>query len=161
MGEGQLGGVEALARQTGHGLFGPVHHIPQQGVPQIRHVDADLVGAARLQAAGDVGMAVLGVDDLPVGNCLPPVWGDRHALAVCGVPPNGGVHRTAILPEGAHRHPVVQPEQGVILQLGGQGQVGPVVLRRDEQAGGVPVDAVDDAGTQLPVDSGEGIFTVI
>ena len=49
----------------------------------------------------------------------------------------------------------------MVLELGGQGQVGPVVLRGDDQAAGVPVDAVDDAGAQGAVDPREGISTVI
>ena len=48
----------------------------------------------------------------------------------------------------AHRHRLVHPGQGVILELGGQGQVGTVIFSGDDQAGGVPVDAVDDAGAQ-------------
>ena len=58
VGEGELSGVEALARQTGDGLLCPVHRVPQQGVAQVGHMDTDLVGAARLQAAGQVGVAV-------------------------------------------------------------------------------------------------------
>ena len=43
--------------------------------------------------------------------------------------------------------------QDMELELLGQGQVGAVVFGRDHKAGGVPVDAVDDARAQLPVDS--------
>ena len=62
--------------------------------------------------------------------------------------------------EAAHRHRLVHPGQGVVLKLGGQSQMGPVVFRGDDQAGGVPVNAVDDAGAQGTVDAGEGIPAV-
>ena len=74
---------------------------------------------------------------------------------------DGGGDGAAVLAEAPHRHGVVQAEQGVVLELGGQRQVGAVVFGGDDQAGGVPVDAVDDAGAQLAVDAGEGIAAVI
>ena len=49
----------------------------------------------------------------------------------------------------------------MILQLCGQGLMGKVVFCRDEQAGGVLVDAVDDAGAQLTVDTGQAALTVV
>ena len=161
MGEGQLRRVEALPRQPRHGLLRPVHRVPQQGVADVGHVHPDLVGAAGLQAAGDVAASVVRVNHLPVGHRLPAVGGDGHPLAVGLVPSDGGGHRAPPLLEAARRYSVVQPEQGVVLELGGQGQVGPVVFRRDNQAGGVPVDAVDDAGAQRPVDAGKAVFAVI
>ena len=39
--------------------------------------------------------------------------------------------------------------------------MGEVVLRRDDEARGVPVDAVDDAGPLLPPDAGEGVPAVV
>ena len=74
---------------------------------------------------------------------------------------DGGVHRARILPETAHGNGLIHPGQGMVLELGGQGQVGPVILGSDDKPRGVPVDAVDDAGAQLAVDSREGIFAVI
>ena len=52
-------------------------------------------------------------------------------------------------------HRLVLPVKGVILELGGQGLVGIVVLGGNEQPRCVPVDAVDDAGAEGSVDSGE------
>ena len=49
----------------------------------------------------------------------------------------------------------------MVLELLRQGQVGLVIFCRDDEAGGVPVDAVDDAGAELPVDAGEGLLTVV
>ena len=58
--EPQPPGVEALSRQTGDGLFRPIHRIPQQGVADGGKVDPYLVGAARLQAA--LHMGIPGID---------------------------------------------------------------------------------------------------
>ena len=55
--------------------------------------------------------------------------------------------------EAAHRDRLVHPGQGVVLKLGGQSQMGAVVFGRDNKAGGVPVNAVDNARAQLPVDA--------
>ena len=117
-------------------------------------MDPDLVGAACLQAALHMGISGIPGQNGPVGNRLPAVFAvDGHFLPVHRVSADGGVHRAAVLPEAAHRHRLVGPGQTVVLELGGQGQVGPVVFGGDDKPGGVPVDAVDDAGAQLPVDS--------
>ena len=49
----------------------------------------------------------------------------------------------------------------MVLELGGELLMGEVVFRRDDEAGGVPVDAVDDARPQFPADAGEGVPAVI
>ena len=55
----------------------------------------------------------------------------------------------------AHTDCFVVTVQGVVLQLIGQTLMGHIVFCRDDQAGSIPVNAVDNARTQLPVDSGE------
>ena len=55
--EGEPPGVETLPRQARDGLFRPIDHISQQRVADVGHVHPDLMGAARLQAALDMGMA--------------------------------------------------------------------------------------------------------
>ena len=70
-------------------------------------------------------------------------------------------HRAAVLPEIPDHDAPVNPGQGVVLKLGGELLVGSIVFRRDDEAGGVPVDPVDDAGPQLPSDAGEGVPAVV
>ena len=60
-----------------------------------------------------------------------------------------------LLPEAPQHYRMVETEQGVVLELPGQGQVGPIVFGNDDQPRGVPVNAVDDAGAQLAIDSGQ------
>ena len=78
-----------------------------------------------------------------------------------GVAADGRVHSAAVLPQAAHAHRLVLPVKGVILELGGQGLVGIVVLGGNEQPRCVPVDAVDDAGAQSAVDAGECVAAVM
>ena len=49
----------------------------------------------------------------------------------------------------------------MIRQLSRQCQMGGVVFGGDDQAAGVPVDAVNDAGTLLAADAGEGVPAVV
>ena len=73
----------------------------------------------------------------------------------------GAFSRAAVLFEAAHRDRLVHPGQGVVLELSGERSGGQVVFRRDDEAGGVPVDAVDDTRPQFPADAGEGIPAVV
>ena len=84
------------------------------------HVDADLVGPARLQPAADVGDAAVPGDDLPVGHGTAAVCHHRHLLPVGGMAADGGVHGAPVLPEIAHHQALVGPGQGVVRQLGGE-----------------------------------------
>ena len=74
---------------------------------------------------------------------------------------DGGVDSAAVLPEIPHRQALIRPGQGVIRQLGRQGQMGCIVFGGDNEAAGVPVDAVDDAGALLPPDAGQALPAVI
>ena len=161
MDEAQPHGVEALALEPRHGLFRPVDGVSQDGVAQVGHVDPDLVGAAGLQTAADVGEAGVAGDDLPMGDGPAAIRDHRHLLPVPFVPSNGGVHGAGVLPEVAHHDALIGPGQAVVRELGGELLVGEVVLRRDDEARGVPVDAVDDAGALLPADAGEGVPAVV
>ena len=55
MPEAQRARVKALALLAKLLLFVAVDGVAQDGVADVGHVDADLVGAARLQLASDVG----------------------------------------------------------------------------------------------------------
>ena len=153
MEELKAGGVEALARQTRHGFFGPVHRVPQDGVADIGQVYADLVGAACFQPAAQVGDALIAGDDLPVGHGPASVRHHGHFFPVCAVAADGGIHGAAVLLEIAYGQTLVGPGQGMVGQLGGQTGVGGIVFSGDDEAAGVPVDAVDDAGAQLAADA--------
>ena len=48
----------------------------------------------------------------------------------------------------------------MVLELRGERGVGGVVFRRDDEAGGILVDPVDDAGALFPADAGERVAAV-
>ena len=109
-----------------------------------------------------MGMAGVTTQNGPVCHRRPsPLWVHAHPFAVRRVPGDGRVHGAGRLFQRAHAHRLVFPVEGVVLELCGQGQVGGVVFGGDDEPRGVPVNAVDDAGPQRPVDSGEAISTVI
>ena len=158
MAEAELSRVEALAVLAQLRLLPAVDRISQDGVADVGHVDPDLVGTARFQAAPDMGIAPVALDDLPMGHRIPGIpGGDAHLFPVRGVPPDGRVHGARVLPEGAHHNGLIGPGHGMVLELACQPHMGPVILRHRQQSGGILVDAVDDAGPQLPVDAAQVI----
>ena len=155
-------GVEALGVLPQLRLGTAVDRIADDGVIAVGHVDPDLVGPAGLQPALQQGIAREPLQHPPVGHGMAAIFlGDGHFLPVGGMAANGRVDDAAVLPDAAHHQADVGPGQGVVLELGRQRLVGEVILRYDQQARGVLVDAVDDAGPQLAVDAGEGIAAVV
>ena len=153
-----------VQRRTGDegGVLGAVEPVPGQRVAHGGEVEPQLVGAAGLQTAFNPGIAGIPAEHGPVrdrGAAVLPV--DGHFFPVDRVPPDGSVYGARVLLQVPHGHRLVYSGQGVVLKLGGQGQVGFVVLGGDDQAGGVPVDAVDNARTQNAVDAGQAGSAVV
>ena len=96
-----------------------------------------------------------------MGHGIPAAGHHGHLLPVCRTAADGSVDRACILPEIPHDDAAVCPGQCMILKLCRQPDMGKVVLRRNDKAGGIPVNAVDNAGAQLPVDAGEGTAAVV
>ena len=161
MEKAQARGVETLARQTQHGLLIAVHGVPQNGMADISQMDPDLVGTARLQSAAQVGDTGIPGQHLPMGDGGTSLGHHRHLLAVAAAAADRGVYGAAVLPEVPHRQTLIGTGQRMIRQLGRQCQMGGVVFGGDDQAAGVPVDAVDDAGTLLAADAGEGVPAMV
>ena len=70
---------------------------------------------------------------------------------------DGSINGASLLSEVAHHDGLIGAGQRVVLELLGQAKVSHVVLRRDDETAGIPVDAVDDARPQLAVDAREGV----
>ena len=150
--------MQALAVLTQLRLFMSVDRIAQNRVADMGHMNTNLVGASRLQLAAHVGITPVAPDHLPVGHRIAGIAGsDGHLLPVGRMAADGGIHSSGVLPEAAADNGLVGSGHGVILQLGGQHRVGKVVFRHRQKAGGILVDAVDDAGAQLAVDAGKVI----
>ena len=71
------------------------------------------------------------------------------------------VDGAAVLAEVSHGKALICPRERVIRELRREGEVRGVVLRRDDQAAGVAVDAVDDAGALFAADAGETVAAVV
>ena len=122
----------------------------------------DLVGAAGLQLAADVRKAPVARQHLPVSDGAAAVFlGHGHALAIRGMTADGPVDRPGILPKGAVHHGLIDPGEAPVRQLGGELLMGEVILGHDQQARGVFVDPVDDAGALLSADAGETVAAVV
>ncbi len=154
--------VQALPRKPRNGLFCAVHRIPVDGMADIGHVDPYLVGPPGLQTAADVGVPREALQHLPVGDGpLPAPVRDGHLFPVCAVPPDGSVHGARLFPEAPRYDALVGPGQGMILELGGKGLMGGIVLGGDDEAAGVPVDAVDDPRAQGAPHAAEAVPAVV
>ena len=148
MPEPQLHRMEALPREPRHRLLRPIDRVPADGMPNIRHVHPDLMGPPGLQTAPDMGEPLKPLQYLPVGHRIPPPVRHGHLLPIRTMPANRRVHSPAVLPQVPDHHRLICPCQTVVLKLCGQCLVRSIILCRNDQAAGVPVDAVDDAGAQ-------------
>jgi hypothetical protein len=80
-----------------------VNGVPKQSVPDMRHVNSNLVRAPRVQSAlnnSHIRPACVNfVQQLPLGARMPPapLTHDGHFLAVNWVPSDRGVHFTRFL----------------------------------------------------------------
>lgn len=152
--EFQTAGVEALTGQAGPWLSAAINGVSKERVPHRGQMNPDLVGTSCFQAALHMGKAAVSCQYGPVRyGGTAGSWLHRHPFPIHRVTANRGVYGAAVLPETSHRYRLIHTSQGVVLKLSGQGQMRPVIFGGDDQAGGVPVDAVDDARAQLPVDS--------
>ncbi len=163
--EGQLPGVEEEAR-GGEFVFFPVDRIAQDGGAEVVEVDADLVGAAGVEVAEDEGGfgGVIGGEGLVIGDGGFASRGiyDGHFLAVYRVTADMGEDGVFFLSGDAVGDGEVELFHGGSLgKLGGEGLVGDVGFRDDEAAGGVLVEAVDDAGALDAADAGELAFAMV
>ena len=129
----------------------------------MRHVHPDLVGSARLQAAADETGSGEAFLQLIVGDCLPGSCGSTHShfLPVgAGTLQSGGNRarpafgRTPNKCEVFAFHAAIAAVGG---ELFGQALVGGIILGDHQETGCLLVDAVDDAGTLHPADTGQTI----
>lgn len=157
VGEAEHFGVERLAFEGGEGgleLFGPgaeivgsVDGVAEDGVAGEAHVDADLMGAAGLQHELEQRGATIPFDGVEVGDgVFAADAGDGHLAGVGEGAADGGDDAAVVLGELALDEGEVVAVEGVFAGLFGEGAVGAAGFGDDHDAGGVAVEAVDDAG---------------
>ncbi|MCH9611972.1 MAG: hypothetical protein S4CHLAM102_04520 [Chlamydiia bacterium] len=144
MGEVEGVGVEELAVGCGGGVEG----VAEDGGVEVVEVDADLVGAAGDGLGADEEEVGGGGEDFKVGlGGLTGFGLDGHFFAVCGVAADGGVDVEglgAVTGDGEvffFHLPVGKLVDEVFVRLFGFGA--------DNDAGGIFIEAVDDAGAGL------------
>ncbi len=163
--EGELPGVEEEA-WGGVGVFFSVDGVAEDGGAEVVEVDADLVGAAGVEVAedeGGFGGGVCGADFVIGDGCFAAgrIY-DGHFLAVDGVAADVGEDGSG----GWVGYAIGDGEVeflhgGAFGELGGEGLVSGIGFCDDEAAGGVFVEAVDDAGSFDAADAGELAFAVV
>ena len=156
MDEFQLARVQALAAKPLVGRGRAVKRIAEQRMPDVRHVDANLMRAPGLEPAADVRVAAVARNDLPVRDrAARALLCDGHFLAVGRMPTDGRVNRARILAHAAANDGLVYARQAAVGKLSRQRQMRKIVFRDYQQSRRVLVDAVDDAGALLAADAGQ------
>ena len=132
-----------------------------------RQVDADLMGAAGVQGAGDasrqpsvrgLGRAAEGLLDHIVGDRLASAGAQHgHLLAVAAGTADLGLDAAFLGRGRAARQGHIGALDVVGGEQGGEPCVGAVGLGGDHDARGVLVEAVDDAGAGHAADAGETV----
>jgi len=166
-----MGGVEEVAVQVefgveaGDDVRGSVEGVADNGVAERLHVDADLVGAAGFDADLDEGKSSIGgldaLEHSDVGEGGAAIGSaGGHAGAADEVACDRKVDGDVVFGDIA----VDESEVGLgDLALGehvAKLAVGAVVLGYEDDAAGLLVEAVDDAGAEVAADFGEVIEVV-
>ena len=95
MAETDEAGMQALTMQKGQpGTLGSVNRITGDGMAQVGHVHADLMGASGLQLQTNMGKTGVTGEHLVMGHSRAGILiGHRHLLAVGGMAANGRIDR--------------------------------------------------------------------
>lgn len=157
--ETQLPGVQHEAGDMDDLALGvAVDGISQNGVAEaFAHVDADLVGAAGEELAADEGAVLMGGDVLPLGHGFfaGAVIEDGHALSMDGVSADHVLEAPTFFFGQAVDGGEVDFTKAALGEGFGQAAVGDVIFGDDHAAGGVFIEAVDDARAHLSADAAE------
>jgi hypothetical protein len=146
-----LAGDLQLGRQPVAGAA--VGRVADDGMAEVGEVDADLVGAAGFDADAQEGCQRPGGEDFVVRDGGPAFFRDGHFLAVDGMAADRELHGAGRLLRRAPDEGEVFLADGVGGKLRDERGVGLLVLGDDEDAGGVLVEAVDDAGAEFATDA--------
>ena len=122
----------------------PVHGVTHQRMPEVRHVHADLVGAAGLQRHLDVRRAAETLQHAILADRGLARGDHRHLLAVARVAPDRRIHRAA-RDQVAGNYRLVHPSHFAALQLLHQAGMGAQAAGDHHHAGSFLVEPVHDA----------------
>ena len=118
MDECELPCVQALRRKTQFRLFDAVDGIACDRMPDVRHVDSDLMRSACFQAATQMCILPESLDDLPMGHGFTAVFHrHRHAFAVGRMATDGRINCALIFLKTATHDALISAAERVILEL--------------------------------------------
>ena len=119
-------------------------------------VHPDLVGAPRVELEAQQGVIPQPLHQLPVGAGMAAALTDhRIFLAIAGVAANGTNHRALVGLGHPMDHRQVLAGSDALLDLHLQLHQGFLAFGHHDAAGGVLIEAMDDAGAHLPTDAGQ------
>src|SRR6266702_2832685 len=178
--EAQYMGMKGLAIKPGQGVAGvraeqrrlglesgPIDAIADERMADMGEMYPDLVGPARFQPAGKQARdgirsgAEIAFRHLPVRDGMPAALPHRHLVARMGMPgdfrldPALGPVRRA--PHEAEIAALERAGATVVGELGGERPMRRIGLGHDQEAGGILVEPVDDAGPFYPADAGQAV----
>ena len=164
MDKAQRFGVQALPMQAGDAVVGTIDRVSRHRMMDGCHVYPDLVGTAGFQAAFQQGELAQPFQHLVAGV---GILGVRltgringHLLAVSLAAAQAAFHKSLVLRKAAVDDGVIGTLHAVYGHLSAQPDVRCIVLCHHQQAAGVLVDAVDDAGADLAANAGKAALTV-
>ncbi len=140
---------------------GPIDGIAKERMPQMGEVNADLMGASGLQPAADQAGLTVSFQHCVVGNRIAPDLFGYHGdlLAIMPRPgeacPDRAGGRVRFAPGEGEIGAFEGARAAVVGELSREAVMRTVVLRHDDQAAGVLVESVDDAGAAHAADAGQ------
>ena len=142
--KGFVGGCRLAAQY----LVAAVSCVCEEGVSDMAHVGAYLMGASCLEAAFEEGDGSVAFEDVPVCDCglagVATVGVDGHAEAVLGVTGYVAAYGALVLGERSPYEGVVCAVCGVVEELLAEVGLGLGGLGYDEEAAGILVYTVDE-----------------
>ena len=150
-------GVQTLSVQAFDAAARAVDGIPRQRMADTGHVYADLVGAAGLELAGNVGEIAKAFQHAPAGVGIARTRNfrgyDGHFFAVARVAAEVGFHKALVLFQVAVDDGMIDAVDAVHAELRAERLVRGIVFSHDQQSAGVLINTVDDTGPDRPADT--------
>src|SRR5699024_1617567 len=133
----------------------PVLRIPGEGVADIFHMDADLMGAAGLEYAFHQSELIEAFNHIEMRHRLPAVVHYGHCLALIRVPADRRFDCSFVMGDYTMDQRGISARHGLIHKLIDKGPVRHVVFGHHEQPACILVDPVHYTGPQFAVDAGQ------
>src|SRR5262249_34198922 len=150
-GSGVLGELASLGLEAA-----AVDGVAEQRMPDRGEVDADLVGAPGLEPAGEKARhrraiaAAVAFEHLPMGDRWAPACAHRHLVADAGMAADrlvdGAARPLRYAPDERQIAAAQHPAAAVVGELAGERAMGAIGLGHHDEAAGVLVEAMHDAG---------------